>query len=301
MPSIRPDLRPEPPLLRAGTRQRLTRGWTRPAEAEGAPVVVLGGDGAFGRGRRRPWPARLAALTGRPVLNLGVEGAGPAFLASDVGLMAEAEAALAAGGDVVVEAAGLWAGETRWYAAGRRQPRRLRAVSPALRALYPELALDGIDDLGRLLQLLHARDPARFEQLAAEARAVWLREAEALLRRLGPGVLALAPGGLAPAGGIGATAEGARFGATAEGAPFGAGASGARLAVDAAGLTAGAPAPAEAVRLAARRAGARAPVETPVGASDAVVAEALAAALTRGRARRRAGAGAAGRRAAVPA
>ncbi|MFO7854120.1 MAG: DUF6473 family protein [Paracoccaceae bacterium] len=191
MPQLTPDPALPPRLVRVGARQRLVRGETRPPGATGEPLVVFGGDHAFGRDTERPWPARLAERLGRPVLNLAVEGAGPAFPLDDAALLARASGHA----PVIVEAAGLWAVTNRWYAVGRRHPRRVTAASPTLRALYDDLTLDGITDLGRLLRLLVWRDPVRFEVVAQDVRAAWRIGAAALLTRLGPrAVLLTTPG-----------------------------------------------------------------------------------------------------------
>jgi len=191
MPQLTPDLAPRPRLVRVGARQRLVRGETRPPGAVEEPLVVFGGDGAFGRESERPWPARLAERLGRPVLNLAVEGAGPAFPLDDAALLARASGDM----PVIVEAAGLWSVTNRWYAVGRRHPRRVTAASPALKALYEDLTLDGITDLGRLLRLLVWRDRERFEAVARDVRAAWRTSASALLRRLGPRAVLLATPG----------------------------------------------------------------------------------------------------------
>ena len=132
---------------------------------------------SFGRGADAPWPERLSEELSLPCVNFGVEGAGHVFFLADSGILEACEEAE----HCVLELCGAWNLSNRYYAVGRRYNRRLRGVSDLLKELYPDVPLQEFELVGKLLEHLHARDPARFALVEAECRAAWIARTRALL------------------------------------------------------------------------------------------------------------------------
>jgi hypothetical protein len=165
----------ELPTVSFGRRQRLYRAplpdMTKPY------MACIGAERTFAREVARPWPELAGEAINLPALNLGVDGAGPGFfLADPVVLQACSRARLC-----VLEIGSAWNLSNRFYTVGRRYNRRLRGVSDMLRMLYPDVDLASFVFVGKLLEHLHAKDPAKFALIEGECRAAWCARMGTLL------------------------------------------------------------------------------------------------------------------------
>ena len=164
--------------FRFGRRQRVFRG--APPEPGRPYVACLGGERSFGRGADAPWPERLSEELSLPCVNFGVEGAGHGFFLADSGILEACEEAE----HCVLELCGAWNLSNRYYAVGRRYNRRLRGASDLLKELYPDVALQEFELVGKMMEHLHAHDPDRFALVEAECRAAWVARTRALLEAI---------------------------------------------------------------------------------------------------------------------
>ena len=132
--------------------------------------VVLGGSAVHGAEEAVPFVARLATATGRRIANLGVRNAGLDVFARDEALLA-----VAAGAEVaVLQTLGAHGLSNRFYKVHPRRNDRFLRQSERLAALYPEVDFSEFAFVRHLLVTLHARCPARFEEVLGELRLAWV-------------------------------------------------------------------------------------------------------------------------------
>lgn len=133
--------------------------------------VVLGGCLVYGRwSEAEPFAARLAARTGRRIVNLGVRNAGPDVFVRDEGLLA-----VAAGAELaVIQTLGAHGLSNRFYTVHPRRNDRFLRQSDSLAALYPDVDFSDFAFVRHLLHALRARCPDRFEEVAEELRLAWV-------------------------------------------------------------------------------------------------------------------------------
>jgi hypothetical protein len=163
---------------RFGRRQRLYRG---PQPDLSKPYFAfLGAERTFGKTVRTPFPDLVGAAMGVPCANLAVEGAGSGFVLDDA-VTLEA----CCGAEVcVVEVMGIWNVSNRFYSVGKRYNRRIRAVSPMLRGLYPKVDFDSFDYVGRMLEALSAADSEKFLMIERECKDAWMVRTRQLLEAI---------------------------------------------------------------------------------------------------------------------
>jgi hypothetical protein len=170
-----------------------------PAHVGAGHVAVLGGTLTFGQGVARPYPSRLEAELGVPVINLGCRNAGVDAALGDAAVMGLAARAAA----VVVQVTGAQAVSNPFYRVHPRRNDRVIAVTDALRRLYPEIDFAPFSFTGHLLRALaeadavalcgggdkgdvHAAGASRFAAVVAGLQAAWVARMRALLRGIGP-------------------------------------------------------------------------------------------------------------------
>lgn len=171
-----PDYSP----CRYGTARALFRG---PARDLRAPyTAMLGGSPTFGKHVAQPFPALVEQALGRTVVNLGALNAGPDFYLADRGALEVAARARVA----VVQITGAEALSNRWYTVHSRRNDRVLAVSPDLRALFPEVDFAEINFTRHLLSLLRATDPRRYRLVVAALQQNWVVRMRQLLANLPP-------------------------------------------------------------------------------------------------------------------
>lgn len=166
-------------------------------------VAALGGTETYGKFVPEPWPARLEALTGLRMVNLGCVNAGPDVYLTDDGVIEVAQRARLA----FVQVMGAANLTNRFYAVHPRRNDRFLRASPALTALYPEVDFTNFHFTRHLLTTLQQVAPRRFETVVAELRQAWVTRMQALVARIGAPVvlvwIADAPAPAAPTSVIG--------------------------------------------------------------------------------------------------
>ncbi|WP_095587379.1 DUF6473 family protein [Actibacterium ureilyticum] len=170
--------RPDYHLCSYGASRLSFRG---PPSGTDAPFcVTLGGSETFGTGVDEPFPASLARLLGRPVINLGCPNAGlDALVADDTVMAICARAHL-----TVVQVLGAQYLSNSYYSVHpRRNDRFLRARAP-LQNLFPEVEFARFHFTGHMLQELHAVSPTRFAVLLADLQQHWVARMQQLAARL---------------------------------------------------------------------------------------------------------------------
>lgn len=142
--------------------------------------VVLGGTETYGKFVPVPFAAALEARTGLRMVNLGVVNAGPdAYLGDGAVLEIAARAELC-----VVQVMGAQNLTNRYYQVHPRRNDRFVRARPLLRTLFREVDFTEFNFTRHLLQGLLQVSPQRFERVAEELRAVWLRRMTELLGAL---------------------------------------------------------------------------------------------------------------------
>ena len=163
---------------RYGTSRLVFRGPRRMLERP--YVAVLGGTETYGKFVPHPFPALIEADTGLQMVNLGCVNAG-----LDVYLNEPAVTEIAAAADVVVlQIVGAQNLTNRFYAVHPRRNDRLLGATPLLRSMFREVDFTEFNFTRHMLRTLRAAAPDRFEALAEELRATWLRRMQQLLQRL---------------------------------------------------------------------------------------------------------------------
>lgn len=158
-------------------------------------VAVLGGTETYGKFVADPFPAMTEALTGLRMVNLGLVNAGPEAFLRDRGVME-----IAAGAQLVVlQVMGAQNLSNRYYRVHPRRNDRFLAATPLLRGLYREVDFTEIHFTRHLLARLHATSADRFEEVAEDLRACWVRQMKALIAAIPvPVVLVWLGGGPPP-------------------------------------------------------------------------------------------------------
>ncbi|MDR0807640.1 MAG: DUF6473 family protein [Gemmobacter sp.] len=142
--------------------------------------VVLGGTETFGKFVSVPFAAGLEARTGLRMVNLGVVNAGfDAYLGDSTVLEIAARAEIC-----VVQVMGAQNLTNRYYQVHPRRNDRLIRVQPLLRTQFCEVDFTEFNFTRHLLQGLQQVSLRRFERVAEELRAVWLRRMGELLAAL---------------------------------------------------------------------------------------------------------------------
>lgn len=166
----------------APCRYNGSRLWFRgPRRSLGKPYVAcLGGSEVYGRFVLEPFADRLERLVKRPVVNLGVEHAGPDAYLNDAGALQTAIGA----GEVVLHLGGVTNCSNRLYSVHPRRNDRFLKASDRLRALYPEMDYTDVHFVGHLLQKLRWICETRFETVIEEVRAAWAARTRQLVGQL---------------------------------------------------------------------------------------------------------------------
>ncbi len=143
-------------------------------------VAVIGASEVRGDADAAPFTERLAALTGRTVVNFGVANAG-----IDVFVRDPAFAAVASRADVVVmEAMGAHNLSNRFYTVHPRRNDRFIKASKRLGALYPDVDFTNFTFTRHMLTTLRARCERRFESVMQELERAWMARMRLFLRSL---------------------------------------------------------------------------------------------------------------------
>lgn len=140
-------------------------------------VAVLGGIETFGKYIAQPFPALLADWIGLPVANLGVAHAGLSLFSEEQVLLDMASRSEV----TVLQVLGAQNMSNRLYGVHSRRNDRFLSVSPALRALFPQVDFTEINFTGHLLETLHTASEAAFQVLVDELKWAWVQRMRRIL------------------------------------------------------------------------------------------------------------------------
>jgi Domain of unknown function (DUF6473) len=143
----------------------------------GAFCVTLGGTETYGKFVAEPYPTLLEFELEMPVLNLGCVNAGPDAFLQDPAILEIASRAQVA----VVQVMGAQNLSNRYYGVHPRRNDRFLSASPLLRAMFREVDFTEFHFTRHMLQTLQAIDANRFESVAEELRASWVRRMQKVL------------------------------------------------------------------------------------------------------------------------
>ncbi len=163
---------------RYGTSRLLFRGPRR--DLVPPYVAVLGGTETYGKFVPEPFPTLVEAQTGVRMINMGLVNAGVDAFLKDADALGIAERARLA----VVQIMGAQNLSNRFYSVHPRRNDRFVAATPLLRSIFREIDFTEFHFTRHMLRQLQARSPDRFEVVADELRAVWVRQMRGLLREL---------------------------------------------------------------------------------------------------------------------
>lgn len=144
-------------------------------------IAAIGGSETYGKFVLDPWPARLEAALGLPVVNFGCLNAGADTFLQEKILARQAKAARLA----IVQLVGAANLSNGYYYVHPRRNDRFLTETARLRALFPGVDFTEFTFTRHMLGTLQARDPVAFAILAAELQTVWVRQMTRFLNRIG--------------------------------------------------------------------------------------------------------------------
>jgi hypothetical protein len=143
-------------------------------------VAVIGGSEVFGRYVPQPFSARLADLTGRRVVNLGVANGGlDAFLTDE-----PLQDVIRGAETVIVQAMGAANLSNRFYSVHPRRNDRYLRHADAMAQTFPGIDFSDFVFTRHMLTTLRSRAPGGFSELLHELRTAWRARMRLLLTRL---------------------------------------------------------------------------------------------------------------------
>jgi hypothetical protein len=157
-------------------------------------VAFLGGTETYGKYVPDPFPELVEDEIGFTAINLGCVNAGLDVYLREPGVLPIARGAEA----VVLQVVGAGNLTNRYYAVHPRRNDRFIAATPLLKALYRDVDFTEFNFTRHMLQTLHAASKDRFEELAQELRATWVRRMAEVLAELPARTILLWLAGHAP-------------------------------------------------------------------------------------------------------
>lgn len=149
-----------------------------PAKSFDVPyIAAVGSSETFGPYVQAPYPTLLEEWLNQPVVNLGVRHAGVSLFASERWILDRASDADVA----VVQVMGAGNMSNRLYSVHSRRNDRFLAVSPALKALFPDVDFTDFSFVRHLLQSLAGQSDSGFQTLVEELRFAWLQRMRRVL------------------------------------------------------------------------------------------------------------------------
>jgi hypothetical protein len=146
----------------------------------GRYAVALGGSDTFGPHVEDPFPARVAEMTGLPVVNLGLRNAGPDVYLRDRGL-----AQVIAGAEIcIVQVMGAANLSNPLYRVHPRRNDRFLRPRPPLERLFPDVDFTDFAFTRHLLLTLRATSTVRFARLVPQLETAWTARMADLLDAL---------------------------------------------------------------------------------------------------------------------
>lgn len=161
---------------RYGTSRLVFRGPRR--DLSRPYIAVLGGTETYGKFVEKPFPALIEAETGLRMVNLGLANAGVDVFLKDPDVLEIISNARA----TIVQITGAQNLSNRYYTVHPRRNDRFVGASHQLKAIFREVDFTDFHFTRHLLWHLRAVSADRFEVVAEELRATWVRQMRLLLR-----------------------------------------------------------------------------------------------------------------------
>lgn len=160
-----------------GPKQALKKGY----------CAVIGGTETYGKFIEDPYPALLADLSGRTIVNLGYGNAGAGLYLGDAGVLTICKNA----DTTIIEITGAQNISNKYYSVHPRRNDRFVGASKALHSLYPEVDFTEFHFTGHLLAALANRSNERFDILCRELRVQWVSRMKTVLEKIDGDVILL--------------------------------------------------------------------------------------------------------------
>lgn len=165
-------------LYRFGRSKQIFRG---PRPDLSAPYFAfIGGSESFGKFVREPFPKLVENRIGQTCVNLSTLGAGPGFFLKDPVVLETCSRAKVCVVQVM-DAAPL---SNRMYSVYPRRNMRLRGVSEALRALYPQVDFTSFRYVSAMIRKLKEVDGEAYNIVLAEQQSAWMARMLELLQSI---------------------------------------------------------------------------------------------------------------------
>jgi len=143
--------------------------------------VAIGGTETFGKYLEDPYPAQLAALCGRDVVNLGCMHAGAEVFLNNPAILDICQDA-----DVtIVQLTSAQNMSNRFYSVHPRRNDRFIAASRLLYSIYPGLDFTNVHYTGHLVSMLRNYSETCFELIKNELQSEWVAKMQAMLAMIG--------------------------------------------------------------------------------------------------------------------
>ncbi len=162
-------------LYRFGHTRQIFRG-PKPKFTTGS-ISFIGGSGTFGRFTDHPFAELVGQKTGRPIANLGTEGAGPGFFLLDpVVLNVASQSSIC-----VLQVMPANCISNRMFIVRPRRNARLHGVSEMLTGIYPEIDFNRFSYARAMLRHLSSIEDNRFRLIVNEMRNAWIARTRTLI------------------------------------------------------------------------------------------------------------------------
>ncbi|NVO57443.1 hypothetical protein HW561_16730 [Rhodobacteraceae bacterium B1Z28] len=150
-------------------------------------MACVGGDETFGRFVERPFPAILEAKLNKTCANFGSLFCGVEAISRGQGLLDLVNGSQ----QCVLQAPDVPGQSNLFYRVHPRRNDRFLEPTKELLDLYPDVDFTEVHFVRHLLGRLRVKDDARFDIIAQELRAAWIRSLRSLLGRIDPPVVLL--------------------------------------------------------------------------------------------------------------
>jgi hypothetical protein len=142
--------------------------------------VAIGGTETYGKFVPEPFPALLARMTDRTVVNLGYMNAGPDVFLNDPEILEIASLAEL----TIVQIIGAQNLSNRYYVVHPRRNDRFLHASSWLQTIYRDVDFTDFHFTRHMLQSLFQTSPERFSGVAVELQATWVQRMQQLLKSI---------------------------------------------------------------------------------------------------------------------
>ena len=133
-------------------------------------VSFIGGSETYGKFVEHPFPSLVEQALDYTCVNWGTPGAGPSFFLKDPVVLEGCSNSQAC----VISVMGAVAMSNRLYSVFKRRNSRVKTTSASLKAMFPNLNLDGFRFAHNMLRLMHNDNPSNFKVLEIELKEAWI-------------------------------------------------------------------------------------------------------------------------------